>query len=67
MTEHYSKQTVSVSAFCKKCQKHTEHRVDTGRLSACTRCEERLQIEHAYREQERRQAQRQGVLFREAF
>ena len=65
MSEHYSKQTVSVSAPCFKCMKPTEHRVDSGRLGPCMRCIERLQSEHAYHEQERRSQQRQGVLFRQ--
>ena len=66
MTEHYSKQTVSVSAFCLKHNKYTEHRVDGGRKGPCVRCMEELQVEHAYNEQEQRQEQRQGVLFRES-
>lgn len=63
MSEHYSKQTVSVSAFCKKCNKYTIHRVDDGRKSACTDCEAKLQLDHAYNEQQRRTEKRQGVLF----
>ena len=67
MTEHYTKQTVSASAFCRKCNRSTEHRVDAGRLGPCMRCVENLQAEHAYNEQERRREERQGVLFRSAF
>lgn len=61
--EHFTKFTVSVSAFCKKCQKQTEHRVDSGRLGPCVRCMEKLQVEHAYNEQERRREARQANLF----
>jgi hypothetical protein len=67
MTEHYSKQTVSVSAFCSKCNKSTEHRVDHGRKGPCLRCVEKLQADFTYHEQEKRKEQRQGVLFRSAF
>ena len=34
MTEHYTKQTVSVSTMCLKCAKPTEHRVDSGSTNA---------------------------------
>lgn len=67
MSEHYSKQTVSVSAFCKKCQRQTVHKVDDGILGACLSCVEKLQADFTYHEQERRKEQRQGVLFRSAF
>lgn len=63
MSEHYSKQTVSISAFCLKCNKTTEHRVDDGRKGPCMRCIEKRQIEHAYNEQERRKERAQGILF----
>jgi hypothetical protein len=67
MTEHYTKLTVSAMHFCSKREKSTEHRVDGGRLGPCLNCIEKLQIEHAYNEQMKRQEQRQGVLFGEAF
>ncbi len=63
MSEHYSKQTVSVSHFCLKCKCQTQHRVDGGRLGPCMRCIETRQVEHAYNEQERRKERAQGILF----
>jgi len=42
MKEHYTKNTVEVSAWCKKCEKLTMHRVDRdtqqGRLGPCLEC-----------------------------
>lgn len=38
MTEHYTKNTVSVSAWCPKCRKETMHRVDAGRRGPCQAC-----------------------------
>jgi hypothetical protein len=46
MPEHYTKNTVEVSAWCLKCDKMTMHRVDQdaqqGRLGPCLRCIEAL-------------------------
>lgn len=63
MSEHYSKQTVSVSAFCAKCNKHTEHRVDKGRLGPCVRCVEKLQDQSVLNEIERRREAQQSLLW----
>lgn len=63
MSEHYSKQTVSVSVRCNVCNKATEHRVDKGLLGPCLRCAEKRQVEHTYHEQERRRERNQGNLF----
>jgi hypothetical protein len=38
MGEHYTKNTVSVTQFCKKCWWVTPHRVDNGRLGPCLTC-----------------------------
>lgn len=38
MTEHYTHNTVSVSAYCKKCGRQTMHRVDAGQRGPCLRC-----------------------------
>ena len=35
MTEHYSRSTVSVSAWCHRCGKPTEHAMKDTRLGAC--------------------------------
>jgi hypothetical protein len=45
--EHYTALTVSVSAFCAKCGKHTQHRVDGHRKGPCLACIERLNAAHA--------------------
>jgi hypothetical protein len=38
MPEHYTKNTVSVTVWCTRCNGPTEHRVDNGRRGPCMRC-----------------------------
>lgn len=38
MAEHYTKNMVSVTVWCPKCAKFTEHRVDGGRKGPCNVC-----------------------------
>lgn len=35
MAEHYTKNTEECTAWCAKCQRHTQHRVDGGRRGPC--------------------------------
>jgi len=35
MGEHYTKNTESVTLYCKQCQQFTQHRVDGGRRGPC--------------------------------
>jgi ribosomal protein L44E len=49
MTEHYSSSTVSVSHFCKTCQKHTQHEVNNHRLGSCLECKARLDREYEFK------------------
>lgn len=35
MPEHYTKNTLECTAWCRVCQKHTQHRVDGGRRGPC--------------------------------
>jgi ribosomal protein L44E len=44
--QHYTRNTISVSALCKKCGKYTQHRVDDTRLGPCLGCIERLEAGH---------------------
>jgi hypothetical protein len=63
MTEHFTRSTVSVSLWCPKCQKQTQHRIDDRRKGPCLECIARLTVEHAELELERRREARQGELF----
>lgn len=38
MAQHYTRNTVEVSAWCKKCRKDTMHRVDGVKLGPCLPC-----------------------------
>jgi hypothetical protein len=39
MAEHYTKKnTITATAYCKKCRKFTMHRIDDGRLGPCMPC-----------------------------
>lgn len=53
MTQHYSRATVSVQAFCRKCQRRTMHRVDHvgsnagGKKGPCLECIKKLESLHS--------------------
>lgn len=36
--EHYTKNTLEVTAYCNPCGKMTQHRVDDGRRGPCLEC-----------------------------
>lgn len=36
--EHYTKNTVEVQHYCKRCEKRTQHMVLGGKLGGCTVC-----------------------------
>jgi ribosomal protein L44E len=46
MKEHYTKLTMEVQAYCKKCKKTTFHRIDNGRKGPCLDCIKRLEENH---------------------
>jgi len=35
MPEHFTKNTLECTAYCKRCQRDTQHRVDGGRRGPC--------------------------------
>ena len=45
MAEHYTRNTVSVSSWCPKCAKQTQHRIDDRRKGPCLECIARLERE----------------------
>lgn len=50
MTQHYTKNTVEASAWCKRCNAFTTHRVDAGKTSGllgpCRNCIAKLDAAH---------------------
>lgn len=38
MPEHYTKGTLETTAYCGRCGKFTQHRVDAGRRGPCLEC-----------------------------
>lgn len=42
MSQHYTRNTVSVAAWCPKCKKNTQHRVDDRRIGPCLDCIDRV-------------------------
>jgi hypothetical protein len=66
MPEHYTRNTISAEFWCAKCKKRTQHTIDDARKGRCLPCVERLNVEHAQLEIERRREARQGSLFTEA-
>lgn len=53
MSEHYTRNTVSAEAWCAKCQKRTQHRVDDRRIGPCLDCLGRLQARHDSQQQKK--------------
>lgn len=47
--KHYTKRTVSAAAWCGKCQRETQHRVNDGRRGPCLECISRLEDLHSAR------------------
>lgn len=38
MPHHFTRDTVSAEAYCKKCGKRTQHRIDDRRIGPCLEC-----------------------------
>lgn len=49
MGQHYTRNTVSVAAFCKKCNRSTSHRVDGVKMGPCLECIAKLEKERVER------------------
>ncbi len=67
MSEHYTRNTLECTAYCGRCQKNTQHRVDAGRQGPCLDCiqriEKRAAEEKAKRLQKEADAAKQPNLF----
>ena len=63
MTQHFTRNTVSASHWCGKCQKQTQHRIDKGRKGPCIPCSERADEEYFDRLAQERLAPKQKELF----
>lgn len=59
MAEHYNKNTISASLWCRKCGKFTEHRIDTGLRGPCMICLAKL----ATAQPEKKPPQKEKMLF----
>lgn len=46
MPQHFTRNTVSASLYCAKCQKQTQHRIDGVRRGPCLECIARLEKQH---------------------
>lgn len=63
MTQHFTRNTVSAAFYCGKCEKPTQHRIDSGRKGPCLDCIARAEAEYFERLAEKRLAPRQKELF----
>lgn len=61
MPEHYTRNTISAEAWCAKCQKRTQHRIDDRRIGPCLDCIARL--EKRYGELPKAPVAKQASLF----
>jgi hypothetical protein len=57
MSEHYTRNTLECTAWCAKCKRNTQHRVDGGRRGPC--------LEHKAPQFSQAQLQRMGKAARE--
>lgn len=62
MTEHFTRNTVSASFWCSKCQNYTQHRIDDRRKGPCLECIARLDKQHS--EAPKPEVEKQQELFR---
>jgi len=62
MPEHFTRNTVSASFFCGKCNKFTQHRIDDARKGPCLECIARLEKAHDEKQNEP-EPPKQGELF----
>jgi hypothetical protein len=46
MSQHYTRNTVSASAYCRICERNTQHQVHDRRIGPCMACMDRAQMEH---------------------
>lgn len=65
MAQHFSRSTVSVSSWCARCNRNTQHRVDDRRIGPCLDCIDRLEAQHAAKPATTPDP-KQGLLFAEA-
>ena len=45
--QHFTRNTVEASEWCRKCGKRTMHRIDGVKLGPCLECIKKLDAEHA--------------------
>lgn len=48
MGEHYTKATLECTAYCLRCAKDTQHRVDGVRRGPCLECIRKLEIKNEF-------------------
>jgi len=48
MPEHYTRNTLECTVYCKRCGKDTQHRVDGGRRGPCLECIKRLELQNEF-------------------
>jgi hypothetical protein len=65
MTEHFTRNTVSASAWCSKCGRMTQHRIDGVRKGPCLECIDRLEAEHTAAARTEAEGETQYSLFQE--
>lgn len=48
MPEHFTKATLECTAYCARCSKDTQHRVDGGRRGPCLECIRKLELKNEF-------------------
>lgn len=57
MMQHFTRNTIEVEQWCRKCKKPTMHRVDEVKLGPCLVCLKKLEIAVADRRREPEQTE----------
>ena len=63
MSEHYPRGTESVTKWCERCNRETQHAVSAGRLGRCMEHESQHLTKQQQRREREKEKKQQGDLF----
>ena len=63
MTQHYTKNTTAVTAYCPTCNRRTRHRVSDGRQGLCMEHEAKLSKAQEKASEKREEEEKQPRMF----
>ena len=63
MTQHYTKNTTAVMAYCNTCNRKTRHRVSDGRQGTCLEHEAKLSTAQEKARKKRKEEEKNPRMF----